>query len=72
MKYFFFLFFSFILSAANAQFVATMELKEKVPGICDMTKVYVLFAGFDGQNEMSADQRRDYGSLESGGSVCKG
>jgi hypothetical protein len=51
MKYIFFLFFSFFLSAANAQFVATMELKEKVPGICDMTKVYVLFAGFDGQKE---------------------
>ncbi|HBS86723.1 MAG: hypothetical protein A2W91_11895 [Bacteroidetes bacterium GWF2_38_335] len=36
---------------ASAQFVAKMEVKEEIPGICDKNEVYVLFPMFDGQKE---------------------
>ena len=38
-----------LASAASAQFVAIMEVKEPVPGICDDKHVYALFPGFKGQ-----------------------
>ena len=36
---------------ASAQFVAKMEVKEDIPGICDKNEVYALFTSFDGQDE---------------------
>lgn len=38
-------------SALSAQFLATMEVKEPIPGVCDQKKVYVLFPMFKGQEE---------------------
>ncbi len=37
--------------SASAQFVAKMEVKEDIPGICDKDEVYALFPSFDGQDE---------------------
>lgn len=36
---------------ASAQFVAKMEVKEDIPGICDKNEVYALFSVFKGQEE---------------------
>jgi hypothetical protein len=36
---------------ASAQFVAKMEVKEDIPGICDKNEVYALFPSFKGQEE---------------------
>lgn len=36
---------------ASAQFVAKMEVKEDIPGICDKNEVYALFPSFEGQVE---------------------
>lgn len=33
----------------QAQFIAKVQMKEKVEGICDLDNVYGLFDGFDGQ-----------------------
>jgi hypothetical protein len=35
----------------SAQFVAKMEVKEDIPGICDKNEVYALFPSFKGQEE---------------------
>lgn len=35
----------------SAQFVAKMEVKEDIPGICDKNEVYALFPSFEGQIE---------------------
>ncbi len=35
----------------SAQFVAKMEVKEDIPGLCDKNEVYVLFPSFKGQKE---------------------
>lgn len=44
--------FTFLLHPTiSAQFVATMEVKEPIPGVCDQKKVYVLFPMFKGQQE---------------------
>ncbi len=37
--------------SVSAQFVAKMEVKEEIPGICDKNEVYVLFPSFKGQEE---------------------
>jgi hypothetical protein len=34
---------------ASGQFVARMEVKEKIPGVCDNKNVYVMFPMFEGQ-----------------------
>jgi len=36
---------------ASAQFVAKMEVKENIPGICDKNEVYALFPSIKGQEE---------------------
>jgi hypothetical protein len=36
---------------ASAQFVAKVEMKEDIPGICDKNEVYALFPGLKGQEE---------------------
>ena len=36
---------------ASAQFVARLQLKDSIAGICDMANVYALFPGFGGQVE---------------------
>ncbi len=36
---------------SSAQFVAKMEVKEEIPGICDKNEVYALFDSFKGQDE---------------------
>ncbi|MNE49286.1 hypothetical protein D3C87_21320 [compost metagenome] len=41
----------FLGFAASAQFVARVEMKEDIPGICDKNEVYALFPGFKGQEE---------------------
>lgn len=41
----------FIGLSASAQFVAIMEIKEDIPGICDSNEVYALFPSFKGQEE---------------------
>jgi hypothetical protein len=48
-----FLFILFFLSAyaASAQFVAKLEVKEPIPGLCDEKEVYSMFPGFKGQEE---------------------
>lgn len=37
--------------SASAQFIARLEVKEDIPGICDKKEVYALFPGFKGQEE---------------------
>ncbi|HEY6162233.1 MAG TPA: energy transducer TonB [Bacteroidia bacterium] len=37
--------------ASRAQFVARMEVKGDLPGVCDIHNVYALFPGFKGQEE---------------------
>lgn len=41
---------SFLCLTASAQFVATVEVKEDIPGLCNKKEVYALFP-FDGQVE---------------------
>lgn len=36
---------------ASAQFVAKMEVKEDIPGLCDKNEVYALFHSFKGQED---------------------
>lgn len=38
-------------TAAQAQFVATMEVKDPIPGLCDEKAVYAMFPGFQGQQK---------------------
>ena len=40
-----------MVSMASAQFVAKLELKEDVPGVCDKNEVYALFPSLKGQKE---------------------
>jgi hypothetical protein len=40
-----------VCSTLSAQFVATMEIKEHIEGICNEKAVYALFPMFDGQKE---------------------
>ena len=40
-----------IYSTVSAQFVAKMEVKEPIEGICDENEVYALFPMLDGQEE---------------------
>lgn len=42
---------SFFSINASAQFVATMEVKEPIEGICNAKEVYALFPMLDGQKE---------------------
>jgi hypothetical protein len=42
---------SIIGMTASAQFVAKMEVKEDIQGICDKSEVYVLFPSFKGQKQ---------------------
>jgi hypothetical protein len=52
MKRKLFILFTTALSLnASAQFVAKMELKEDVPGICSKSDVYVLFESWEGQQQ---------------------
>jgi hypothetical protein len=50
---------STIYFAASAQFVARMEIKEDVPGICDKNECYVLFTGFKGQEKAVCPVSKD-------------
>ena len=43
------LFIFTVVLSASAQFVAKLELKEDIAGICDKNEVYALFPGFKGQ-----------------------
>jgi hypothetical protein len=36
---------------SSAQFVAKMEVKEDIPGLCDKNEVYAIFPSFKGQEE---------------------
>lgn len=50
-KIVFFLLIASIYKSASAQFVAKMEMKEAVPGICDKDEVYALLPMLKGQEE---------------------
>lgn len=50
-KLIFGVFISLISISASAQFVAKMEVKEPIEGICDANEVYALFPMMDGQDE---------------------
>jgi hypothetical protein len=43
----------------SAQFVAKMEVKEDIPGICDKNEVYVLFPSFKGQIQAACPVPKD-------------
>ncbi|MFT5823563.1 MAG: hypothetical protein ACI8ZM_004825 [Crocinitomix sp.] len=45
------LLFGFTGFTASAQFVAKLEMKEAIPGICDKNEVYALFPSLEGQEE---------------------
>lgn len=51
IKLLFTLCFLLMCMIASAQFVATMEIKEPIPGLCNDKKVYALFPSFKGQEE---------------------
>ncbi len=42
---------SIICYCTSAQFIARMDVKEPIPGICDDKNVYALFSSFKGQAE---------------------
>lgn len=42
---------STIYTMASAQFVARMEVKEPIPGLCNDQEVYALFPSFKGQEQ---------------------
>jgi len=44
---------------ASAQFVARMEVKEDIPGICDKNEVYALFPSLKGQVEAVCPLSKD-------------
>ncbi|WP_461632974.1 hypothetical protein [Labilibaculum euxinus] len=44
---------------ASAQFVAKMEVKEDISGICDKNEVYALFPMMDGQDEAICPVSKD-------------
>jgi hypothetical protein len=46
-----FLAVSAVYLSATAQFVATMEVKEPIPGLCNDKEVYALFPSLKGQEE---------------------
>ncbi|NOQ75035.1 MAG: hypothetical protein GQ574_23685 [Crocinitomix sp.] len=50
-KIIFTLLIAFAGLTASAQFVAKLEMKEAIPGICDKNEVYALFPSLDGQEE---------------------
>ncbi|MEN7548779.1 hypothetical protein AAG747_12735 [Rapidithrix thailandica] len=50
---------SFMSLHASAQFVAKMEVKEPVKGICDINEVYSLFPMFKGQVEAVCPKSKD-------------
>jgi hypothetical protein len=41
----------FVVNSLSAQLIATMEVKEPIPGTCSEKTVYALFSGFKGQTE---------------------
>ena len=49
----------FIVYAAQAQFVARMEVKEPIPGVCDNKNVVVLMSMFKGQKEAVCPVTKD-------------
>lgn len=48
-----------IYSATYSQFVATMEVKEPIPGLCNDKEVYALFPSFKGQEEAICPVSKD-------------
>jgi hypothetical protein len=53
------LFASTISLTLSAQFVAKMEIKEPIPGLCNSKEVYVLFPSFKGQEEAVCPVSKD-------------
>lgn len=54
-----FLLITFWAITASAQFVAKMEVKDEIPGICDKNEVYALFPSFKGQVEAVCPVNKD-------------
>ena len=50
-KIYLILFATLCTLTSTAQFVAKMEVKEDIPGLCDKNEVYALFPSFKGQEE---------------------
>jgi len=51
-------------STISGQFVAKMEVKEPIQGICDGNEVYALIPSFDGQVEALCPAQRSAPLLE--------
>ncbi len=49
----------FIGYTASAQFVARMQVKEDIPGICDKNEVYALMSFIEGQEEAVCPLSKD-------------
>ena len=45
--------------SVSAQFVAKLEMKEEVEGICNHNEVYALFGSLDGQEEPVSPKSKD-------------
>jgi hypothetical protein len=60
MKHLFILSLALLIQhSASSQFVAKMEVKEAIPGICNSKEVYVLFTMFKGQVEAICPVSKD-------------
>ncbi len=60
MKHLFILSLAWLIQySASSQFVAKMEVKEAIPGICNSKEVYVLFTMFKGQVEAICPVAKD-------------
>ncbi len=53
------LFTSVICVTTSAQFVAKMEVKEPIPGVCNDKEVYVMFPSFKGQEQAVCPVSKD-------------
>lgn len=45
--------------SSSGQFIARMQVKEPIPGLCDQKNVYALFPGFKGQQEAVCPVSKD-------------
>jgi hypothetical protein len=68
------LLFAFVVSlSASSQFVAVMEVKEPIPGICNNKGVYVMLPSFKGQERAVCPVSNDsiFKTTQRGSSLLK-
>ena len=51
---------SILWVVASAQFVAKMEVKEPIPGLCNDQEVYAIFPSFKGHEEAVCPLKNKY------------